>query len=182
MKVLLLLLAAFPAFGYTVGGTVSGFNKSVLVLRLNNRTSRIYPANITNYRFSTSLAAGTPYSVAVGIQPTGLRCTIANSSGIGFTDVTNANITCVPVMSADVYWTMPTQNTDGTPLTDLTGYILYYGTDPTLKIKASKFIPVPNLSTTVNNLAVGNTYYFAIASVSTSGGVGFPSNTASVTK
>lgn len=178
----LLLLAAFPAFGYTVGGTISGFNQSVIVLRLNNRISRIYPANITSYRFSTSLTAGTAYSVSVGIQPAGLRCTIANASGISFTDVNNANITCVPLTSVNVYWTMPTQNTDGTSLTDLTGYILYYGTDPTLNVKTSKFIPVPNLSTTVNNLASGNTYYFSIASVSASGGVGPRSNFASITK
>lgn len=182
MRVLLLLLAAFPAFGYTVGGSISGLNQSYLILRLNNVTTKLLVPNIFNYKFSPSLVAGTAYSVAVGMQPTGLRCTIANASGISFTNVTNANITCVPLTSVDVFWTMPTQNTDGTPLTDLTGYILYYGTDPTLKVKASKFIPVPNLSTTVNNLAVGNTYYFAIASVSASGGVGFPSNTASVTK
>jgi hypothetical protein len=182
MRALLLLLAAFPAFGYTIGGTVSGFTQSVIVLRLNSRTTRIYPANITSYRFSTSLTAGTAYSVAVGIQPAGLRCTVANASGISFIDVNNANITCVPLTSAQVFWTLPTQNTDGTPLTDLTGYMLYYGTDPLLKTKTTKFIPVPNLSTTVSNLAVGNTYYFAIASVSASGGVGFPSNTASVTK
>jgi hypothetical protein len=182
MRVLLLLLAAFPAFGYTIGGTVSGFNQSVIVLRLNNSTSKILPANITSYQFSTSLVAGTAYSVSVGIQPAGLRCTVANASGISFTDVTNANITCVPLTSVQVYWTLPTQNTDGTPLTDLTGYMLYYGTDSTLKIKTTKFIPVPNLSTTVSNLAVGNIYYFSIASVSASGGVGPQSNFASVAK
>ena len=182
MRALLLLLAAFPAFGYTVGGSISGFNQSVIVLRLNNRIGKILPANVTSYRFSTSITAGTSYAVSIGIQPAGLRCTIANASGISSIDVNNADITCVPLTSASVYWTMPTQNTDGTPLTDLTGYILYYGTDPTLNVKASKFIPAPNLSTTVNTLAVGSTYYFAVASVSASGGVGPMSNTVSVTK
>lgn len=179
----LLCFLTFPAFGYTVGGTVSGFTQSVMILRLNSPTTRILPANITSYRFSTSLPSGATYNVAVGVQPTGLRCTIANASGvIQNSNITNANITCVPFVSATVTWSLPTYNIDGTPLTDLTSYILYYGTDPTLKTYATRLIPASTLTTTVTNLVPGNTYYFSISSVSASGGTGPRSNIASVTK
>lgn len=164
---------------YTIGGTITGLTSAGMVLRLNS-SSLIVGQNATSYKFSTGLVAGTTYAMAVGIQPSGLRCTISNSIGIIQTNITNANVTCVVLRSTLVYWTQPTQNTDGTPLVDLTGFILQYGTDPLLKTYASKFITMPNLSTTVSNLVPGNTYYFSIASVSTSGGTGPRSNFATM--
>ena len=92
------------------------------------------------------------------------------------------NVTCITLTSAVVYWTRPTMNTDGTPLTDLTGYVLYYGTDPTLTVYTSRLLPAYSLTTTVSNLIPNNTYYFSIASISASGGIGPRSNFASVTK
>jgi hypothetical protein len=170
---------------YTLGGAITGFTGSsstYLILRLNSTTSRIVAANTTSYRFSTQFQTSSPYNIVIAIQPAGLRCTIINASGVFQTsNITNANITCVPLVSAQVSWTLPTQNTDGTALTDLTSYILYYGTDPTFTTKASKLISAPALSTTVTNLAKGSTYYFAISSVSASGGVGPRSNAATYT-
>ena len=170
---------------YTLGGTITGFTGSsstYLILRLNSTTSRIIPANTTSYRFSTQFQTSSPYNIVIAIQPSGLRCTIVNASGVFQTsNITDANITCVPLISTQVYWTMPAQNTDGTPLTDLTSYILYYSTDPTFATKTSKLISVPALSTTITNLAKGSTYYFSISSVSASGGVGPRSNTATYT-
>lgn len=166
---------------YTVGGTVTGLTSTgYLILRLNNSSSLLVSQNATTYKFASSLVAGSSYAIAVGIQPLGLKCTVSNSMGVVQANVTDANITCVALRSTIVYWTQPTQNTDGTPLTDLTGFILQYGTDPLLKTYASKFVTMPNLSTTVNNLVVGNTYYFSVASVSASGGTGPRSNFATM--
>lgn len=177
----LLLLAAFPAFGYTVGGSITGLD-SYLVLRLNSQYTYIAPPYATYYQFSNSLTNGTNYAVTIGIQPSGMKCTVKNWLANSTTDVTNANITCVKTTTVTVTWTRPTLNTDGTPLTDLTSYLLYYGTDPTLKTYATRLIPASTLTTTVTNLTPGNTYYFSIASVSASGGVGPRSNFASITK
>ena len=179
----LLFFAALPAFAYTVGGSITGFvapSATYLVLRLNNKTSKLIPANATYYQFSTSIVAGATYAVSVGIQPAGMRCTIANASGTSIVNVTNANITCVKTQSATLMWTLPTQNTDGTPLTDLTNFILYYGTDSTFTTSTTRLLPASTLMTTVNNLVPNNTYYFAIASVSASGGIGQKSNAASI--
>jgi hypothetical protein len=185
MRKYLAILAAFiplTATGHTLGGSITGFNSgSYLVMRLNNTTSRIVPAGATSYRFSTQFSTGQPYTVSIGIQPAGLRCTIVNSAGVfQSANITNANITCVNLTSTQLSWSLPTMNTDGTPLTDLTGYMVYYGTDPTFATKVTKFISAPNLSTTISNLAVGSTYYFAVASVSASGGTGNRSNSVSV--
>ncbi len=65
---------------------------------------------------------------------------------------------------ATLSWTPPTQNTDGSPLTDLTGYKIYYGTTSGTYTKT---IPVGvNLTTyIVENLSNATTYYFVITAV-----------------
>jgi hypothetical protein len=58
-------------------------------------------------------------------------------------------------------WTAPTQNTDGTPLTDLAGFKIYLGTTPGGPYPVSVDIPDPAATTfTVPNLTDGETYYF----------------------
>jgi hypothetical protein len=65
-------------------------------------------------------------------------------------------------------WTPPTENMDGTPLTDLTGYDIHYGTasgDYTQSISVTN----PGLATyVVDNLTPG-TYYFSISAVNSAG-------------
>lgn len=181
MRILLLFLAAFPAYGYTVGGSITGLD-TYLVLRLNNKYTYIAQPYATAYRFSESLVSGTNYAVTVGIQPGGMKCTINNWLASSTVDVTNVDITCIKTSAATLNWTRPTHNTDGSLLTDLKGYIIYYGTDPTLTTASVRFIPNGSiLSATFYSLPVNNTYYFAIASVAESG-IGFRSNIASVTK
>src|ERR1700690_2896019 len=58
-------------------------------------------------------------------------------------------------------WDAPTTNTDGTPLTDLAGYKIYYGPTPGNYTTA---LDVGNVRTfAVNNLTEGLTYYFSVA-------------------
>ena len=61
---------------------------------------------------------------------------------------------------ANLSWIPPTTNEDGTPLTDLAGYKVYYGTN---SHNYSQSIDVGNTTTyTVTNLTEGFTYYFAV--------------------
>jgi hypothetical protein len=61
--------------------------------------------------------------------------------------------------NAFLQWKAPTTNEDGTPLTDLSGYKIYYGT---ASGNYSKTIDVGNVTTyTITNLTDGVTYYFA---------------------
>lgn len=64
--------------------------------------------------------------------------------------------------SATLSWTPPTENTDGSPLDDLAGYSVYWGTSPG-DYTASASIDNPGISTyVVDNLIPGTTYYFAL--------------------
>jgi hypothetical protein len=67
---------------------------------------------------------------------------------------------------ATLSWDAPTTNADGTPLTDLAGYKVYYGTASGIY---SQNKDVGNVTTyTVTNLTDGLTYYFAVTAYDTS--------------
>lgn len=70
--------------------------------------------------------------------------------------------------SASLSWTAPTQNEDGTPLTDLAGYRIYYGTSAS---DLNQRVEVGNPTTTrtvVQSLAPG-TWFFAISAFTQTG-------------
>ena len=65
-------------------------------------------------------------------------------------------------------WTPPTQNANGTPITNLTGYDIYYGT---ASGNYTQTVSVSNpgiASYVVDNLSPG-TYYFSITAVNSDG-------------
>ena len=75
-------------------------------------------------------------------------------------------------------WTEPTTNTDGTPLTDLASYRLYYGTAPTPcpgTLFITKAAPVPTpaansiLTQPVTGLIEGTRYYVSVTALDTQG-------------
>lgn len=70
--------------------------------------------------------------------------------------------------SADVSWSPPTTNTNGSALTDLAGYRIYYGTSPDT---LSQTVNIPNAGAAdyvVGGLSQG-TWYFAVAAYTNSG-------------
>ena len=62
----------------------------------------------------------------------------------------------------------PTENSDGSALTNLAGYTVYYGTSPSNLTQSVK-VANPGLTAyTVTNLSSG-TWYFAVTSYSSTG-------------
>ena len=93
-------------------------------------------------------------------------CGSGNGPGAGSGINAGAIMKSTASNAATLTWTAPATNTDGTALTDLAGYNVYYGTSAgnyTNKINAG------NVTTyTVSNLAAG-TYYFAVTAYSSTG-------------
>ena len=131
-----------------------------------------------------SSAATTPKtasSTPTGSTATGSSSTSVASNGTG-KGTTQPVIPPVKATdgSATLDWTPPTQNSDGTSLTDLAGYTVYYGTSPS-NLNQSVKLTNPGLTAyTVSNLASG-TWYFAIASYSSDGAESTPSGVISTT-
>ena len=70
--------------------------------------------------------------------------------------------------TAQLSWSKPTTNTDGTPLTDLAGYRIYYGRLPDAPSETLEIASPDMTSATIGKLSVG-TWYFSIATYTTSG-------------
>jgi hypothetical protein len=75
-------------------------------------------------------------------------------------------------------WSIPTQNDDGSPLTDLAGYRIYYGLDGTVMFP-DQMVEIPVAQTEAYTLeltvAAPTTYYFRITAYDTSGNESEPS-------
>ena len=71
--------------------------------------------------------------------------------------------------SVSLAWQAPTSNADGTPLGDLAGFRVYYGSVSPLTVDNATTVDVGNVTTfTVNDLQPG-VYYFAVAAVDQNG-------------
>jgi len=82
--------------------------------------------------------------------------------------------------SATLSWTAVTENTDGTPLTDLAGYSVHYGTSASALTSVVVLADPGQTSYVVTPLSSG-TWYFAVAAYTTGGVQGELSNVATKT-
>ena len=71
-------------------------------------------------------------------------------------------------------------NTDGTPLTDISGYRVHYGTNKTDLTQSILVSGAANTSNVISGLAPG-TYYFAVATLNSAGVASLVSDAASKT-
>ncbi|MBV9724804.1 MAG: fibronectin type III domain-containing protein [Gammaproteobacteria bacterium] len=70
--------------------------------------------------------------------------------------------------SATISWEAPTSNSNGSPLTDLAGYRIYYGSSPKGLSQTVQIRSVGLQTYVIENLEPG-TWYFAVKSVATNG-------------
>jgi len=119
-------------------------------------------ANGRLYGTPTKAQAGT-YS-NVQISTTNGRVT---STLPAFNVTVNTGGTTTSTGSARLYWVEPTKNTNGTPVSNLGGVRIYYGTSAS---NLSQMVQVasPTTAYTIGNLAAG-VWYFAAAAYTTSG-------------
>jgi hypothetical protein len=108
----------------------------------------------------SSGAASAPSSAATQSSPP--------TTPVGSGASTSTDPPAASAGALNINWTPPTENTDGTPLTNLAGYNIHYGTAPG---HYTQMITVANpgiASYVVQNLGPG-TYYFAVAAVNSTG-------------
>jgi len=124
-----------------------------------------------SFSIATGLLSGTPAHTQTG---TYANIVVSVSDGKSSAALPAFSIVVQPPAgittstgSAVVNWTPPTQNTDGTPLTNLAGIRIYYGTTAA-NLTQSVQLAASQTSATISNLAAG-TWYFAGAVFTTSG-------------
>lgn len=109
-------------------------------------------------------------SMLIIIMSLFVSLSLYNCGGGGSGSSTSSNS---PGNSATLTWDAPTNNADGTPLTDLAGYKIYYRTPSGYY---TEVIDVGNVTTyKIENLNPG-TYYFTVTAYDTSGNESGDSN------
>ena len=116
---------------------------------------------------STGTLTGTPSDADVGYYG---NIVISVSDGVATVEGQSfgIDVTQISLGKVTLSWTPPTQNMDGSPLTDLSGYKFYYGTSEgnyTEQITVDN----PGISTYVVDNLYPNTYYFVATSYNSAG-------------
>ena len=116
---------------------------------------------------TTGALYGTPDAADVGHYS---AIQIAVSDGLSTAELPafDIDVTSITLASVTLQWQPPTENTDGTPLTDLAGYRIYYGVDPA-ELSSLIELPNPGLTTYVVEELTPNTWYFAMTSMNDRG-------------
>lgn len=132
------------------------------------------------FNTSTGALSGTPTTADVGTYS---NITITAAAGGSSASLQPFAITVAapsaPPGGVVVSWVPPTTATDGSTLTDLAGYDIYYGSSPSA---LTQEVQVTNIGVTdyvITGLTSG-TWYFVVTSYTTNGTQSVPSNLVSV--
>jgi hypothetical protein len=162
-----------PGTAYAFTPTASDPNGDRLTFSVANR-----PAWAT-FSTSTGRLSGTPTSAQVGTY-SNIRISVTDGKSTASLPAFGITVADVVNGSATLSWTPPTRNTNGSVLTNLAGYRIYYGTSATalnrtLQVANAGLTTyvVPNLSPT--------TWYFVVRAYTTAGAESTGSNVVSKT-
>lgn len=146
---------------YSFVPTASDADGDTLAFSVQNK-----PAWAT-FSTTTGKLSGTPSGAQVGTYS---NIGISVSDGKASTTLARFSVVVSPISTGSITlsWTPPTENTDGTPLTDLSGYKIYYGTSASALTHSISVNTVGVSSYVVENLSP-DLWYFAITAVTASG-------------
>jgi Putative Ig domain len=128
---------------------------------------------------SNGAVSGTPTSADVGTY-SGITITVSDGTASASLAAFAITVSDVASGSATLSWVAPSQNADGSALTDLAGYQILYGRS-TSELGQTISLTNPSVTTYVIENLSGGTWYFAVASVNSQGVTSSPSNVASKT-
>jgi hypothetical protein len=122
----------------------------------------------TSFDPVTGSLTGTPTAADVGTTD-GIVISVTDGTSTASLPPFGITVDAIGPVSITLSWSIPTTNEDGTPLTDLAGFKIYYRTstgtysDPTI-------VDNPGVSSfVIENLSVASTYVFAAKAFDTSG-------------
>jgi hypothetical protein len=111
--------------------------------------------------------SGTPGAQHVGTT-SGIVIGVSDGEASASLAAFSVSVQALALGSATVSWTPPTTNTDGSPLTNLSGYKVYWGTTQG-SYPNSATINNPGITTYVVESLAPGTYYFAATAMNGAG-------------
>jgi Putative Ig domain len=158
---------------YSFTPTASDPNGNALTFSIQN------PPRWASFNTQSGNLSGTPGSADAGTY-SNIIISVSDGTSSASLPAFSIIVTQVANGSATVSWNAPTQNTDGSALTNLAGFNIYYGTSATT-LNQSVQLANPGLTIyALGNLAPG-TWYFAVNAYTTVGAESAISNIASKT-
>lgn len=150
---------------YSFAPTASDSDGRVMTFSIKNAPSW------ATFNTATGQLSGSPTSTDVGVT-SGIVITVADGSATASLtpfSITVSGSTAPGAGSATLSWVAPTKNTDGSPLMNLGGYNIYYGTDASALTQTIQVTNASALGYVVSGLATGTTWYFTVTSYTTAG-------------
>jgi Putative Ig domain len=153
---------------YSFAPTASDSDEGPMTFSIKNAPSW------ATFNTATGQLSGSPKSTDVG-QTSGIVITVTDGSATASLPPFNITVSGTPgsttpgTGNATLSWIAPTQNSDGTPLTNLAGYNIYYGTDSSALTQTIQVTSASALSYIVSGLATGTTWYFTVTSYTSAG-------------
>ena len=162
-----------PPPGVTVGSTYS-FTPSA-----NSSSGRALTFSIqqkpawASFNATTGTLSGTPVAGNVGAYP-GIVLSVSDGTSSASLAAFGITVIAAPASggtsgSATVSWVAPTQNTDGSPLSSLAGFHVYYGTSSTTLSQMQTVSSAAANSAVVGSLTSGATWYFGVKAYTNTG-------------
>ncbi|MDB6009814.1 MAG: sericin-like [Gammaproteobacteria bacterium] len=153
-------IAVLGSLGVALAGCGSNESGSSTAATSTTSTSTTGSNPQTAADSSTSGSSTTSGSTTSGSTTSGSTTTTGSSSTPPTTPVAGTSLT--------LGWVAPTQNSNGSPITDLAGYKIHYGTT---SANYTKVVAVsnPSLSRYVLDSLESGTYFFAITAYNSKG-------------
>jgi hypothetical protein len=154
--------SAVPGESYTFTPSASDPNGDPITFAIQNRPAW------ASFDSRTGRLSGTPTETQIGMYG---NVVITASDGTATVSMPAFSISVAAIGvgngTAELSWAAPTLRSDGTPLTNLAGYRVYYGR------AANRFTNIVDLNVGVSNHVVDNlaagTWYFAISAIDAAG-------------
>jgi hypothetical protein len=177
-----LTISGTPANIATAGGFYS-FTPTVVATAGSSLTYAVAgKPTWAQFSAATGTLSGTPAAANVATDP---NIVVSVSNGTksaalpAFSIAVEAAVT-VPAGSVNLSWSKPAQNTNGSPLTNLAGFIVRYGTNAAALSSQISVGSANSTSAQIANLKPG-TWYFEVAAINTANVASPPSAMASKT-
>ena len=120
-----------------------------------------------NFNTKSGKLSGSPGPGDVGTYRN-IQVAVSDGSTVVYMPSFSVDVTQTGTGSATISWTAPTQNTDGSALTDLAAYKIYYGVnkdDYTNQVRINN----PGITTYVVDNLTPATYFFVSTSINSNG-------------
>jgi hypothetical protein len=168
--------------GIKVGGAAASFSFTVAATTVErtlkyyiggwNATGRITVTLPGATTYSTTVSSSTTFNRVVTVKyradaPTTLKVTYTMTAGAGTINMQAAALSQAG-SSATLTWQPPASNMDGTPLTDLGSFKVYWGTTQGTYPYSTQIANVAARTHTVTGLATG-TWYFVVTALNSQG-------------